>query len=282
MRPDILDAWKSLPRAPRTRGALPLARGLPLPGSRAPRGALQPNLSFYYCFSSTRPPRGGRARFSARNSGGGPRRRGAEALPRPVHPVVKDRRGVLQPLGKSKEAGAAVGAHGLGPWTSSLSETRSNQLSYAPGLPPPGPGAPRTRDSAMRHAWPGLRLERRGLFPSKGGDPAAGSPTATLLRLHPSHRSQLGRLPPLRVGTAASGGADFHDVTGGVYKARERIQGAVADVPLLAIPTSCSRVADCSPNWGRLWGSAPPRGVASHCTGHCSTFAAPGVGAIRT
>ena len=60
-----------------------------------------------------------------------------------------------------------------------------------------------------------------------GGDPAAGSPTATLLRLHPSHRSQLGRLPPLRVGTAASGGADFHDVTGGVYKARERIHGSM-------------------------------------------------------
>ena len=28
--------------------------------------------------------------------------------------------------------GVVVGAHGLGPWTSSLSETRSNQLSYAP------------------------------------------------------------------------------------------------------------------------------------------------------
>jgi hypothetical protein len=27
-------------------------------------------------------------------------------------------------------------------------------------------------------------------------------------------------------------------VTGGVYKARERIHGAVADAPLLAIPTS--------------------------------------------
>ena len=29
----------------------------------------------------------------------------------------------------------------------------------------------------------------------KGGDPAAGSPTATLLRLHPSHHSLLRRLP---------------------------------------------------------------------------------------
>jgi len=30
----------------------------------------------------------------------------------------------------------------------------------------------------------------------KGGDPAAGSPTATLLRLHPSRRPDRGRLPP--------------------------------------------------------------------------------------
>ena len=39
------------------------------------------------------------------------------------------------------------------------------------------------------------------------------------------------------------GKTNSHDVTGGVYKARERIHGAVADAPLLAIPTSCGRVA---------------------------------------
>ena len=86
----------------------------------------------------------------------------------------------------------------------------------------------------------------------------------------------------LAVGPATSGGFDSHDVTGGVYKARERIQGAVADAPLLAIPTSCSRVAGCNPNWGRFWGFASPRGQAAFCTGHCSTFAALGVRAIRT
>ena len=30
----------------------------------------------------------------------------------------------------------------------------------------------------------------------KGGDPAAGSPTATLLRLHPSHGSHRGKRLP--------------------------------------------------------------------------------------
>ena len=42
----------------------------------------------------------------------------------------------------------------------------------------------------------------------------------------------------LAVSTPISATSDFHDVTGGVYKARERIHGAVADAPLLAIPAS--------------------------------------------
>src|SRR5215212_7005050 len=42
----------------------------------------------------------------------------------------------------------------------------------------------------------------------------------------------------LAVSAPTSGTSNFHDVTGGVYKARERIHGAVADAPLLAIPTS--------------------------------------------
>ena len=57
---------------------------------------------------------------------------------------------------------------------------------------------------------------------------------------------------PLAVSTMTSGTAGFHDVTGGVYKAWERIHGAVADAPLLAIPTSCSRVADYNLNWARF------------------------------
>ena len=46
----------------------------------------------------------------------------------------------------------------------------------------------------------------------------------------------------------SSGPPDFHGLTGGVYKARERIHRAMADARLLAIPASRSRVADCDPN----------------------------------
>ena len=53
---------------------------------------------------------------------------------------------------------------------------------------------------------------------------------------------------PLAVESAISGKTNSHDVTGGVYKARERIHGAVADAPLLAIPASWRRVAASNPN----------------------------------
>jgi hypothetical protein len=43
---------------------------------------------------------------------------------------------------------------------------------------------------------------------------------------------------PQGVGPPASGVTDFRDVTGGVYKARERIHRSVADLRLLATPTS--------------------------------------------
>ena len=57
----------------------------------------------------------------------------------------------------------------------------------------------------------------------KGGDPATGSPTATLLRLHPYHKSYRCNLPPRGVSPATSSTTYFRDVTGGVYKTRERI-----------------------------------------------------------
>ena len=53
---------------------------------------------------------------------------------------------------------------------------------------------------------------------------------------------------PKGVSPPASGVADFRGVTGGVYKARERIHPGVADPGLLATPASRSRVADYDPN----------------------------------
>ena len=86
----------------------------------------------------------------------------------------------------------------------------------------------------------------------------------------------LGRSSRLRT----SGTPGFHGLTGGVYKARERIHRAMADARLLANPASWSRVADFSPNWDQLSGFAPPHSVAALCTGHCNTCVAPDVRAV--
>ena len=48
------------------------------------------------------------------------------------------------------------------------------------------------------------------------------------------------------------GTPDFHGLTGGVYKARERIHRAMADARLLANPASRSRVADSNPNCDKV------------------------------
>ena len=79
----------------------------------------------------------------------------------------------------------------------------------------------------------------------KGGDPAAPSGTATLLRLSPSYQFYPKRL---LLRAPSSGLPDFHGLTGGVYKARERIHRVIADTRLLANPTSRGRVADPNPN----------------------------------
>lgn len=55
-----------------------------------------------------------------------------------------------------------------------------------------------------------------------------------------------------------------------------------ADRRLLATPASRSRVSDCDPNHGRLFGIAPPRGLAAHCPAHCSVCVAQGIKATPT
>ena len=80
-----------------------------------------------------------------------------------------------------------VGLERLELSTSRLSGVRSNHLSYRP----------ETYSLTCQGAWSLIESEQRmGSVILKGGDPAAGSPTATLLRLHPNHRPYRRRLPP--------------------------------------------------------------------------------------
>ncbi len=69
-----------------------------------------------------------------------------------------------------------------------------------------------------------------------------------------------GALPKVKLPT--SGATNFHGVTGGVYKTRERIHRDIADSRLLAIPTSRSRVADSDPDYDELSGIGLPLQVS--------------------
>ena len=79
-----------------------------------------------------------------------------------------------------------VGLRGLEPRTSSLSGMRSNHLSYKPKT--------KVCDSQVNSRFDLSRIASR--YSLKGGDPAAPSGTATLLRLRPSYQSYLNELPP--------------------------------------------------------------------------------------
>ena len=59
-----------------------------------------------------------------------------------------------------------------------------------------------------------------------------------------------GSLP--KVSFPISGEINSHGVTGGEYKTRERIHRSIADLRLLVIPASCSRVAENNPDYDRL------------------------------
>ena len=62
---------------------------------------------------------------------------------------------------------------------------RSNHLNYRP-----------VDYSIEQFVWILKRFINYNSILYKGGDPAAGSPTATLLRLHPSHEPYRGKRPP--------------------------------------------------------------------------------------
>ncbi len=84
--------------------------------------------------------------------------------------------------------------------TSPLSGVRSNQLSYRPKVSRClNIVEPRSRAVAINQiTCEGARafLMKACILLFKGGDPAARSRTATLLRLHPSHKPHRGKRPP--------------------------------------------------------------------------------------
>ena len=87
---------------------------------------------------------------------------------------------------------------------------------------------------------------------------------------------------PLAVGLPASGIPDSDGVTGGVYKARERIHRAVLMRDYLRFQLHCVwfQFFFCfSAGFLRF---APPRGLASLCACHCSTCVALDIGALLT
>ena len=116
---------------------------------------------------------------------------------------------LLAPRREPREAKSMVGLGGLEPPTSPLSGARSNHLSYRPGqLSQSLGGADRDRTddpllakqvlSQLSYSPEGITNSsgcrclvwtpwNESMSFSKGGDPAAPSDTATLLRLHPSH-----------------------------------------------------------------------------------------------
>ena len=89
--------------------------------------------------------------------------------------------------GVRSAAARMVGLGGLEPPASPLSGVRSNHLSYRPN----SRSMPCTAILAVSDACAWIQVPCVGVLQgrscSKGGDPAAPSDTATLLRLHPSH-----------------------------------------------------------------------------------------------
>ena len=130
--------------------------------------------------------------------------------------------------------------------TSPLSGVRSNQLSYRPKVLQLVAARFQITCEDAR-----IVILKACILLFKGGDPAARSRTATLLRLHPSHKPHRGKRPPEGETTYFwcnllpwCDGRCVQDP--GTYSPRH------SDSRLLAIPTSWSRVADSNPDYDEL------------------------------
>src|SRR3569833_2721919 len=127
--------------------------------------------------------------------------------------------------------------------TSPLSGVRSNQLSYRPAA-----GTPENQTNCVSaHAPYRLLFSRKEVI-----QPHVPVRLPCYDFTPVIDHTVVGALLAVRL--PASGAINSHGVTGGVYKTRERIHRSNADLRLLAIPTSWSRVADSNPDYDRFSG----------------------------
>ena len=113
---------------------------------------------------------------------------------------------------------------------------------------------------------------------SLGGDPAADSPTATLLRLNPPCKAQI-RTPPKEALSFRpySGG-----LTGGVCKEQGRIHRAIVTRDYYAFQLHENELQSSIRTTTKFRGLPPPFGVGTHCLSHCSPRVAQRIRGIRT
>lgn len=109
-----------------------------------------------------------------------------------------------------------------------------------------------------------------------GGDPAADSPTATLLRLKPPCEAQI------RPGDQASSGPHSGALTGGVCKEQGRIHRALLRRDYYRIQLHADEFQSAIRTTTEFRRLASPFGVASHCLGHCSPRVAQHIRGILT
>src|SRR3569623_1688388 len=155
--------------------------------------------------------------------------------------------------------------------TSPLSGVRSNQLSYRPAA-----GTPENQTICVSaHAPYRLLFSRKEVIQPQ-----------VPLRL-PCYdftpvidHTVVGALLAVRL--PASGTANSHGVTGGVYKARERIHRGVLIRDYKRFRLHGVELQTPIRTTTGFLGLAPPRGLATLCTGHCSTCVALPIRAMMT
>jgi hypothetical protein len=126
----------------------------------------------------------------------------------PFGELIDELAGTYHPA-PQRTANRSMEIRGFEPLTYGLQSRRSSQLSYIPqlcidkkwdeeeadvragpslaGQPNEASRSRRCRPPTKREVWSAPRLTARNAFSKKGGDPAALSSTATLLRLHPPY-----------------------------------------------------------------------------------------------